>query len=210
MPGFALRASVIVSTLGLLAGPAHAQDDSASESQTINCDSLSGNARSEEYECVGLRIDDGTHVVSAGRASTNRYDLDGSVWQLDDTVRLSFGSTEIQAESARFEFDAGELVSAALRGTPVTMSDYIEEADKAVSGTAETIVYDRRKGTLSLTGQATLVVGANEKTLSGCAWVYNLNDKTFNAGSDENCAGVQLRLTLPEEDDSPDGQPAPP
>lgn len=210
MSGFALRFRRRLWFLALAAVPAFAQEDARTTPQTIDCVSLRGNARSEEAECIDIRIDDGTHVVAAGRASTNKYDLDGSVWLLDDDVSLSFGDTRIEAASARFEFQSGELVHAELRGNPVTMSDFIGETGKSVTGTAETIVYDERTSMLSLQGQATLVVGANEKTFSGCAWNYNLDDKTFNAGSSEDCAGVRLRVAQPEDDESPDGQPEPP
>ncbi|MGD8339173.1 MAG: LptA/OstA family protein [Gammaproteobacteria bacterium] len=182
--------------LALFAACALGQETQNSGYEAV-CESASGNARSDETICVGVRITDGTNVISAGLAATNKYDFDGSLWRLTDDVRLAFDTTEILADEALFEFEANELVLGELSGNPVVMSDYIAERATEVSGTAESISYDSRNGTVRLLGQATLVMGANE--YMGCDWIYDLNEKTFNAGSTDGCSGVLLRLTPPEE-----------
>ena len=193
MSQYALIARTVCA-LGLFAACANGQ-----EAQTggyeASCESASGNARSDETICVGVRISDGTNVISAGLAATNKYDFDGSLWRLTDNVRLAFETTEILADEALFEFEANELVLSELSGNPVKMSDYIAERDTEVSGTAQSISYDSRNGTVRLLGQATLVLGANE--YMGCDWIYDLNDKSFSAGTTEDCSGVLLRLTPP-------------
>ena len=172
------------------------------------CESFSSNARNDETVCVGVRISDGTNVISAGVAATNKYDFDGSLWRLHDNVRLAFATTEILADEALFEFEANELVLSELSGDPVMMSDYIQERDTDVSGTAESISYDSRNGTVRLLGQATLVLGANE--YMGCDWIYDLNEKTFSAGTTEDCAGVLLRLAPPEAREEQPNRPGAP
>ncbi len=123
-------------------------------------------------------------------------------------MRLAFDTTEILADEALFEFEANELVLGELSGNPVVMSDYIAERETEVSGTAESISFDSRNGTVRLLGQATLVLGANE--YMGCDWIYDLNDKTFNAGTTEDCSGVLLRLAPPEESDDQEAEPVAP
>ena len=83
------------------------------------------------------------------------------------------------------------------------MSDYIEERDESVSGTAQSISYDRN-GTVRLTGQATLVIGDNE--VMGCEWVYNVIEKTYETGATDDCDGVTIILAPPEESDDLEGQ----
>ena len=191
--------------LSLLAVPVFSQD-SESASYEAACESLSGNARSDETEtiCVGVKISDGTNDISAGLAATNEFDFDGALWRLSDDVRLRFDTTEILADDALFEFEADELVLGELNGSPVIMSDYIEEEDKAVSGTAESISYNSRSGTLRLIGQATLVIGENE--FIGCDWIYNFNDKSYRAGTTDDCEGVTIVLAPPEESEDPESQ----
>ncbi len=196
-----------ICALSLFASISDGQETAARGYEAI-CESASGNARSDETVCVGVRISDGTNVISAGLAATNKYDFDGSLWRLTDDVRLAFDSTEILADEALFEFEANELVLGELSGNPVVMSDYIEERAIAVSGTAQSISYDSRNGTVRLLGQATLIMGANE--YMGCDWIYNLNDKSFNAGTTDDCAGVLLRLAPPDEDDAQDARPEEP
>jgi lipopolysaccharide transport protein LptA len=200
----ALRASGIVALGLLVAGPAASQEASQSTYEAA-CESLSGNARSDETVCVGVRISDGMNDISAGLAATNKFDFDGSLWRLSDDVRLSFNSTEILADDALFEFEQDELVRAELNGSPVVMSDYIEEGDKTVSGMAGSVSYDNRSGTLRLVGQVTLTVGENE--FMGCDWIYNFNDKSYRAGTTDDCDGVTIVLSPPEAKDDPQVQP---
>jgi lipopolysaccharide transport protein LptA len=200
----ALRASGIVALGLLVAGPATSQEASQSTYEAA-CESLSGNARSDETVCVGVRISDGMNDISAGLAATNKFDFDGSLWRLSDDVRLSFNSTEILADDALFEFEQDELVRAELNGSPVVMSDYIEEGDKTVSGMAGSVSYDNRSGTLRLVGQVTLTVGENE--FMGCDWIYNFNDKSYRAGTTDDCDGVTIVLSPPEAKDDPQVQP---
>lgn len=195
MSRYALHASTPLA-LVLVATCAFGQE-AARQGYEASCESASGNARSDETICVGVRISDGTNIISAGLAATNKYDFDGSLWRLTEDVRLAFDTTEILADEALFEFEANELVLGELSGNPVVMSDYIAERETEVSGTAESISFDSRNGTVRLLGQATLVLGANE--YMGCDWIYDLNDKTFNAGTTEDCSGVLLRLAPPEE-----------
>ena len=186
--------------LTLLAVPAEGQTLSNGGIELV-CLESSGNARSGERACVDVRISDGTSEISAGLATTSKFDFDDSIWSLSDEVRLAFDTTEILAGEAKFTFEANELVLAELSGNPVEMSDYIEERDTRVSGTATSISYDARTGAVRLIGQATLMIGDNEVT--ACDLTYNLREKTYEAGAVGDCAGVTLRLPPPEENNDP-------
>jgi lipopolysaccharide transport protein LptA len=144
-------------------------------------------------------------LISAGLATTNKFDLDGSLWRLSDNVRLAFGTTEILAADALLRFEQNDLVLSELNGNPVVMTDYIEERDIAVRGSAQSLSYDSRGGTVHLSGQATIKIGENE--VIGCEWIYNFNDKSYRAGTtDESDEGIRLLLTPPEDSDDPDDQ----
>ena len=180
--------------LSLLSVPAEGQQSSDGGIEIV-CLESSGNARSGERMCVDASISDGTNEIAAGLATT----IDDSLWRLSDGVRLAFDRTEILAGEAEFTFEQDELVLAELSGEPVVMSDYIEERDTRVSGTAQSISYNSRTGEVRLKGQATLIVGDNE--VMACDLAYNLKEKTYEAGTASDCAGVTLRLPPPEEND---------
>jgi lipopolysaccharide transport protein LptA len=193
-----------LTALGLLAVSVAGQE-SEQASYEVACVTWFGNARSDENTCVGAEISDGTNEISAGLAATNELDFDGSLWRLSENVRLAFDTTEIVADDALFEFEHDELVRAELNGSPVVMTDYIEEEGTTVRGTAGSVSYDNRSGTFRLVGQVTLRVGENE--FMGCDWIYNFNDKSFRAGTTDDCDGVTILLAPPEANDDPPVQP---
>lgn len=207
MSRFAERISQSLA-LGLLASSASGQEPARNDYE-FACETASGNFRSDENVCVAFEFSDGTNEISAGMATTNRFgDFGGTLWRLSEGVRLAFGTTEILADEALLQFEDDELLQGELTGAPVVMSDYIEERETPVSGTARSLSYDSRSGMVHLTGQATLAIGDNE--IMACDWIYNVNDKSFDAGTSDDCEGVRGRLAPPEERDDPEGPPGPP
>jgi lipopolysaccharide transport protein LptA len=189
-------------TLCLLALPAASQEV-ASNGYTGVCASISGNARSDESVWVDCQLTDGMNEISAGLISRNDG-VDSSLWRLTDGVRLAFATAEITAQDALLKFDADELVMGEITGEPVVISDFVKERNAAVRGTAPSVSYDSRSGTVRLTGQATLAVGDNQ--VRGCDLIYNFNDKSYSAGASDACAGVTLQLAPPEDSAAVGGQ----
>lgn len=202
MSRYAFHASRLPA-LFLLASSINGQE-ATSTAYEGNCDSFSGNARLDEGVCVGFEFSDGTNDISAGLATTSQWDFDGSSWRFTEGITLSFGTTEIQANEAVLRFEDDELINGELSGSPVVMSDYIEERDTPVRGTAGGISYDKESGTVRLLGQATLVIGENE--VMGCDWIYNFVEKSYSSDGSDDCSGVLFRLAPPEESSDPQGQ----
>lgn len=187
-----------------LASPSAAQAPAANGYEAI-CKTLSGNAGSDETICEGFQFNDGQNDIAAGLAATSKSDFNDSLWRLTDGVRLTSGATEIRADQALLRFEANQLVQSELSGSPVVISDFIEERNIAVRGTAQAMSYDRRSRAVHLTGQATLRIGENE--VVGCEWIYNVIDKTYGTGTSSECdEGIRLLLTQPEESNDPAGQ----
>lgn len=166
---------------------------------------LSGNARTNETVCVNLRITDGTNVISADEGRTLEFgSADGNEeWRLTGNVTITFGTTEIRADSASFEFENGEVVRGELDGAPVVMTDFVEERGISITGETRRISLDKISGELRLRGESLLVADTNE--VRGCDFTYNLNDQSFSVGSTENC-GAFLRLGQLEETESRQGE----
>ena len=207
-----MRASPVL-LIAILALPAYGQDLECNGEIKVTFESASGN--SEETTFQGVHISDCTHDIIGARASTQVHESGRKTWHLEGEVRLTFGATVIDADSAVFEFEPDELqrdqlVNAELIGRPVRMSDFDATRNTAFSGTADSIYVDSRNTTLRLLGQATLFRGTNEREgFEGCDWIYNWGDHSFSAGTTE-CGGIILRLARPENRNAPDPQPASP
>ena len=137
-----------------VAGQEPVQDD-----YEAACESLSGNARSDETVCIGVNISDGMNDISAGLAATNKFDFDSSRWRLSESVRLAFNTTEILADEALFEFEADELVLAQLgigRSQPGHGDPWARAGHVVQPGTVAKA--DRRRMAALLTADADLEV----------------------------------------------------
>ena len=192
------RASYAIALI-LFAFPASAQNDVAGNGYEINCDSAFSSIDDDSTEsvCVGVEIMVGELMISAGSATAQRITELIGAWRFSEDVRFVFGTAEVLAGEARFEFVDGELMFAELTGTPVIMSDFIDESQTAVSGRSDSISYDKAGSTFRLTGEATFVRGANR--FVGCDWIYNFEDGSFRRGATE--CGLQITAAAPDDDD---------
>jgi len=188
-PASSLKRAIL---LGLLLAEAIlAQSaDEGRQAFTAGFDSLSLDLRSNQSIYTNVRITDGIVTIRAGEGTTDETSFEDSRWQFAGGVGITLESAELNATTATFVFANGELQYGELLGNPVEITDYIDEQQTAVRGTAERIVFDNRDQTAALYGQATLALGANE--YSGCDLVYHLAEKTFNSGSSE--CGVLFRI----------------
>jgi len=163
-----------------LAASAAAQEPSTLE---FMCESASG--RLGEAVWVNCEFSDGTSKVTAGRATSARIDFDGNSWTLSEGVTLATGTIEIAAEEAVLEFSGDQLVSGELKGSPLEMSDYVEERDQRVRGSASSLSYDSAGGEVRLLGDVTFVFGETE--FAGCDLIYNFVETAFQTGASDEC-----------------------
>ena len=194
--GFIRSVSTLAASLLALSAPLHAQEDAGPRTYVLDCrDSLSIDLKGNRSVCKNLAVSDGSTTLTADEGTANETNdvFQDSSWQLKGNVSIEFQTAKLSAENAALRFRANELVYAELSGSPVEMSDFIQEQNATIRGTAERIVYDSHGATLQLLGQATLALDANE--YQGCDLIYNLNDKTFNSGSSE--CGVRVRVAPP-------------
>ena len=194
--GFILSNATLAASLLALSVPLHAQESTGPRTYVLDCkESLSIDLKGNRSVCNKLVVTDGSTTLTAdqGTADETNDVFQDSSWQLKGNVVIEFETATLSADSATLRFRANELVHGELNGSPVEMSDFIEEQNATIRGTAERIVYESPGATLQLLGQATLALNANE--YQGCDLIYNLNDKTFNSGSSE--CGVRVRVAPP-------------
>ena len=178
---------------------ASAQPDSDTpRSFTAGFGSVSLDLRTNQSVYTEVEITDGFTTVRAGEGRTNAASLEDSHWAFSGGVTIEFESARLSAAEASFEFEDGELLLGELDGDPVEITDFLEERNTQVRGTAERIVLDQRLKTAALYGRATLALGANE--YSGCDLIYHLGEKTFNSGASD--CRVELTIFPDQADDS--------
>lgn len=152
--------------------------------------------KSNRSVCTNVDITDGEIRITAAEGTTDETSFEDSEWLLSGDVLITFGTAALTAETARFVFRSNELVSGELSGDPVEITDYIEQQEAPVRGTADALRFDNAAQTAELSGRATLALGANQ--YSGCDLIYHLTDKTARSGSSD--CGVTV-VYYPEDEE---------
>ena len=190
-------------TLLALAATAAAQEPTTLE---FMCESASG--RLDEAVWINCQFSDGVSQVTAGRTTSEEFGFDGASWTLSEGVTLATRSVEIVADQAVLNFSNDELISGELVGNQLEMSDYNEERDQTIRGTADSLGYDNARGEVRLLGDVTFIFGESE--FSGCDLIYDFVETAFQTGASEECDnGFRLLgpAPRPETPDEPPGAP---
>jgi lipopolysaccharide transport protein LptA len=172
---------------------------------SLTCDSVSIDLKNNQSVCSIVRITDGMTLISADVGTANETNFENSRWQFEGNVLIEFETARLTAEHAVFDFRNNELVFGELAGDPVELTDYIEERDADVRGTADRIEYDGAAQTARMGGEAILTLAGNE--YRGCDLIYHMADKSFNTGSSD--CGVTFRFSREDEDDPAEGETDP-
>jgi lipopolysaccharide export system protein LptA len=205
--------------LACAAAPAFAQEPADGRSFTFRCRQGEIDLRTNQRDCVGVLITDGTVTNDAnGDAQVTGATVEiraaqgvttgDNQWQLVGELRIALDTTELLADSAVFAFEADEIVHGEITGTPIVITDLIEERGETVKGLAEGIAFDGPSRTLTMAGRATFTLGDDE--YRGCELIYNLRDKTLKLGSTDPACDAQLLIGAPEREAPPTSEPATP
>jgi lipopolysaccharide transport protein LptA len=207
MSAYISRASfaVLLVTASLLPTRSPAQTEAAATVFTFSCDNADIDLRNNRSVCTHVTVSNGTIRILADKGTTNESNLESSRWEFEGNVFIEFETASISAQAATFEFENNQLVFGELAGDPVEIRDRLEEQNVDISGSASRITYNNRDGTARLAGEVSIARGANEYL--GCDLIYNLNEKSINAGSSD--CGVTVRILPNEEDESAPGDSSP-
>jgi lipopolysaccharide transport protein LptA len=197
----------------IAASPVCAQTPSAGDSIAWETDSFSLDRKSNVMTFEGFRVTADTWNLRADRASAlaDQLDFSDGEWRFSGNIHVELDTSVLEAGEATFRFADQKLLSAELRGTPVSFEDTAPEREGPVRGTAEIIRYDEPGETLELLGQVSLSVGPYLTT--GCDLVYFLVTEDFTTGS-EQCSEPFRMILVPKRDPgatadstSADGEP---
>lgn len=154
-----------------------------------------------DAESLSLDFDTGTTVLKGIRyneGNTSIFAAEGrriaagdatEEWSFTGDVIVALDSAVVRADSARFRFSLGQLVSGELVGEPVELQNPGEELFR---GSANRIAYDDAEGVFSATGNASFSFGAQAVR---CDWVYDLRQREARGSSSDGqgCTYVRAR-----------------
>lgn len=127
-------------------------------------------------------------------ADSGRFEQDAGSGLYRGNVELIQGKRKLFADEMRLFTHNGELTRVEASGTPVRM-----EEGKDLQAHANNLVYDIRKRTLVLTGDAYIEHLGN--TFEGAKVEYSLDSKRVDASSEGD---KRVRLVIPAENQTPD------
>jgi len=130
-------------------------------------------------------------------ADSGRFEQDAGSGLYRGNVELIQGKRKLFADEMRLYTRNGELTRVEASGTPVRM-----EEGKDLQAHANNLVYDIRKRTLVLTGDAYIEHLGN--TFEGAKVEYSLDSKRVDASSEGD---KRVRLVIPAENQTPEQDP---
>lgn len=183
----------------IAASPAGAQSPPERDSIAWETDSFSLDRKSNVMTFEGFRVTADNWNLTADRASAlaDQLDFSDGEWRFSGNIHVELDTSVLEAGEATFRFADQKLISAELRGTPVSFEDTAPEREGPVRGTAEIIRYDEPGEALELLGKVSLTVGPYMTT--GCDLVYFLVTEDFTTGS-EQCSEPFRMILVPKRD----------
>jgi len=186
-----------------------AAQNSGGERQELrfSSESFSFDNQSSLVRIRAPRITQGDLRVEADEAVATGLDFDArSEWRFSGHVRITVDSAVMQADSAVFTFEDGQLSRGELAGNPATFNDPNADGQFPISGSAGALAYDYVARTLRLTGNAWLRRDRTEVT--GCDLIYDFGAERFRSGS-ADCGEAYSFRVLPRANDSATAAPPP-
>jgi lipopolysaccharide transport protein LptA len=186
----------------LLLGASHA----VAQQQEITLEAASSDfdRRNERLLFREITVQQGEISISANEAESRDLDFARGTWVFRGNVRIQSPMGNIEAQRATVTFAEHRLQQATAEGAPAQFSRTMPGPEpRAVTGTANRIVYDLAGGKLELTGQAMLRDGVRE--VSGGQLQYRIAEDRLLASSDEDGSErVRIVITPPDETGEPD------
>ena len=188
--------------LWVLAVPASAQLGS-NLPISLDADSSSLDRRTNRITFQGLRITQGALGIEAESAWATGLDFEDSEWRFEGNVRITIESATINSSEAELRFEANQLKTADLTGSPAVFQDLRTTNGEIIEGEAQHFTYDNNKGTIRMLDDARIAEGGNE--IRGCDLTYDVLQEKITVSSEGCGAPVSMTIIPPEP---PSSEPA--
>lgn len=187
-----IHAIVGTATLALLALPllANAQDtdlDLRRLPWDINAETAEFDGETETFVYTGLRFSQGTTSIEAERGSADNRDQQNRVWQFSGNVVITINNGRISCDSAVLRFDGNLLSIATVVGDPAIFELKRDDDSDTTTATAGKLVYDVSNSIIEFSEDAKITESGNQ--ISANVLIYNIAQRSFNAGSSEEDEG---------------------
>jgi lipopolysaccharide transport protein LptA len=186
----ALLATVLWSALA-------AQERGRSEDLVLDADALTFNRQTNLFEARRPRIVRGNIHIEGDESVGSGIDFEhASEWRFKGHVKIAVDATVLQADSAVFKFDQGQLAHADLEGGPASFTNRESNQEAPVHGGARKLVYDHVARTLRLSGDAQ--ISKEKYAIQGCDLIYDFKVERWSSGSDD-CGAEGFRVIVPQK-----------
>lgn len=149
-----------------------------------------------------VTVTQGQLKVQAKQATSNGLNFDNSDWTLTGDVRITSPDGKLTSDDAKVTFRNNEIARAVTRGTPAEFEQRLQDSQQMARGHANTIDYDLKANTVTLTGEAWVTDGDN--TIHGDLLIYDVDKQRVAANPGSTRPGG-VRITInPQSQDKPD------
>jgi lipopolysaccharide transport protein LptA len=171
-----------------------AQEGARSEPLVLEADSANFNRQTNLFEARRPRIVQGNVHVEADESVAAGDDFQRSAeWRFKGHVKITVDSTVLEADSAVFTLDQGQISRADLEGTPASFTNRESNQQMPVRGRARKLAYDHVARTLHLSGDAQ--ISKEQYEIQGCDLIYDFKAERWVSGPSD--CGV--RVVVPQK-----------
>jgi len=189
--GYSRTNALIVGLLVAYGADAAPQLDAA---KPITVDAASGDYEyaKDHLTIHHVRITQGALSVSADDSTGSALQFEDSHWHFTGHVVFKSAEGTLESDSADVAFLKNQLISIVAQGSPAQFQG--SHANKIAHGHATKITYTPQRGSVELSGEATLNDGENE--IKGALLNYNFNERHLSAGpSDQKDQHITITIT---------------
>lgn len=140
-------------------------------------------------------VSQGGTRVTAEQCQATGLGFNSSTWTFEgNVVILVQPQSELTSQRAIVEIRNGRVTRATATGKPATFEAQRTGSRPAVHGEADNVVYDAEEDTVSLSGEA-WVSGGEDERLSGPLLIYRVRDERLVAISPRGTQRVHITVT---------------
>lgn len=184
-----------------------AQDTGSSDALSLESKSVTIDRQTNLIEWGFPEFTQGDIHIRADRALATSDDFEqrGDL-RFVGHVRITLEAAMLEADSAVFTFDNGQLLHGKLEGSPVSLTGVEASTKNPIRGEATAFEYDKAERTLRMEGNARVIRTNNQGSyeIRGCDLIYNLEAESVRSGSTDCPEPFRFRKLPPPTD-----QPAP-
>jgi lipopolysaccharide transport protein LptA len=183
-----------------------AQDTGPSDAISLDSKSVTIDRQTNLIEWGMPEFTQGDTHIRADRALATSDDFEqrGEL-RFIGHVRITLEAGKLEADSAVFTFDHGQLLHGKLEGSPVSLTGIEASTKNPIRGEATAFEYDKAERTLRMAGNARVIRTNNQGSyeIRGCDLIYNFEAESVRSGSTDCPEPFRFRKLAPTDQQQP-------